>query len=129
MNLDSLKLLEYLKDNGGLHNKISIAPLMDELFPAPLQFYEFQYQPKPVWRVLSTLETDGLIKNLEIPSPNGSSYTWDIAKNVQMELTTAGDNYLRDNLHKETEFEVNKLTLDSHELTQMVHKSVIDTNS
>jgi hypothetical protein len=128
MEIDSLKLLQYLKDNKGLHNKISISPLVDELFPTPLDFSESQYKIRPLYRLIGTLETEGLIKNIELPSPNGSTYTWDIKKNIQMELTTSGDKYLTDSLQKETQFEVSKLALDDHELTQMVHKSVIDTN-
>lgn len=128
MDISSLKLLHFLKDNGGLHNKTSIAPLVDELFPEGLNFSESQYKLKPLFHVIASLEKDGFIKNLENPSPNGNSYTWDTKKSIQMELTTTGDSYLKDNLHKETEFEVNRLTIDGHELTQMVHKSVIDTN-
>jgi len=126
--VDSIKLLQFLKNNGGLHHKISITTLVDELFPNTIDFNGSQWQLKPLTGVIGTLESEGLIKNVEIPSPNGNSYTWDIKKNIQMELTTKGDNYLKDNLANATELEVNKLTIDSHPLTQQLNRSVIDTN-
>jgi hypothetical protein len=59
---------------------------------------------------------------------NGSTYTWDIVKNISVELTTKGDEYLKDNSRQDVEFELNKRLLESHELSQQVSQSVIDTN-
>ncbi|MDO3627117.1 hypothetical protein [Mucilaginibacter sp. BT774] len=126
--ITSLELLQFLKKNGGLHKKISISNLIDQWYPTPLLFYETQFKLTPLYRLIGTLELEGFIKNVDKPNPNGNTYTWNVQKNFQMALTIAGDEYLKDNLHKEAEFEVNKLTIDSHDLTEMVHKSVIDTN-
>jgi len=129
IEVDSLKLLQFLKDNGGLHHKISISALMDIWYPTPIDFSGSQYQLKQLYALLNTLEKDNLIKNIDIPSPNGSSYTWDIKKNIQVELTTAGDHYLKNNITNQAELEVNKLIIDSHPLTIQLNKSVINTNS
>ena len=126
--IDSSKLLKFLKENNGLHRKISIATLVDELFPNGMSFDESQYKLRWLYRLIANMENDKLVKDVDFPSPNGSAYTWEIKKNIQMELTTAGDNYLNEKMHREAEFEVNKLAIDGYELTQMVHKSVIDTN-
>jgi len=128
MNLTSLDILQFLKDNKGLDNKISIAALVGNEFPNGMNFEEAQYIMKPIYRLLASLETEEFIKNLDLPSPNGNSYTWDIKKNIQMELTAKGDNYLRDNLHKEAEFEASKLAIEDHQLNQMVNKLAIENN-
>jgi len=128
MNLTSLDVLQFLKDNNGLHNRISIAQLVDKEFPSGMSFDEAQYQLKPLYRLLAALETEEFVKNLEFPSPNGSTYTWEIKKNILMELTAKGDAYLRDNLHNEAEFQARKSSIEDHQLNQEFNKFLIENN-
>ncbi|HVS92530.1 MAG TPA: hypothetical protein VHE59_10880 [Mucilaginibacter sp.] len=126
--IESFKLLDYLKKNGGLHNKISIAKLIDEYVTIPPDFNGYPLMLSPLYRLMAKLEKDGLIEYAALPSPNGSTYTWETVKNIFIELTTKGDDYLKENLRHDMEFRVNQLLLDSNQLAQEVNESVIATN-
>jgi hypothetical protein len=69
MEVDAFKLLNYLKESNGLHNKISIAPLIDELVPNPLDFYNYRLVMKPLYLLLHKLQdTDSFISYDQPPS-------------------------------------------------------------